>query len=347
MHPLPLMRQSLVRQRRLLKLATFNVLSPSYALPAYYPKDAVPFLSREFRLNRIMDLLRCLRETCDVIALQEVTFDQTTTLPPDSTAKLHPDRWIGDLNHFRRVLGTSFHGVFYPHERQYWREWTQATPEDPSRNMRNGNALFFNRDKFGTIGWKDMSLSSGNHVVEGHAKHKDSGCLLRVLSVHLDSDRNERREREYKEALTNLPYQSGTIDVVMGDFNSGVVVPPIREIMMAHKFEDALIETQSEVEQINNSVDVSIDTLTFALTDNDRLQHPIDHITYRSNLAGPTSIIPSGDQGTPEHTITGVLHHNLWDLYPPDSGCDTQRLISCLKLFGSDHMPVVATLEID
>jgi mRNA deadenylase 3'-5' endonuclease subunit Ccr4 len=219
----------------MLRVVTFNILASIYAHPDYYPDEAHDALSLSNRQEKILNYLSQLKDNCEVIALQEVTSEF--------------------LQHVTKVLNPDFIGIFYPHDEEYWNEWIHS---DYSY-LSNGNMLFLKQSSFGLILWENISLKTGNHAVLAHTKHIPTGHEIRILNIHLDSDNQDKRLKEYETALNSLEANSEIIDIVLGDFNSGIV-DDILEITSKHNFIPD-----------NNKI------YTFSMTKN-----PIDHVIYRS-----------------------------------------------------------------
>src|SRR5688500_18903446 len=61
-----------------IKLATYNILAPSYVRPEWYVEASLPFLSPERRLPALVQHLEAL--DCDLLCLQEVEADWFTAI---------------------------------------------------------------------------------------------------------------------------------------------------------------------------------------------------------------------------------------------------------------------------
>ena len=338
-----------------IKLLTFNILAPHYANPKYYPKCVIPHLDTQKRLTATLAFLNDISKRCDIIALQEVT---------DNTV----DR-VGTFDRIRDVLQKNFEGQFLPHDEKYWNSWIDRNKDSHFSYMKNGNSLFINRHSFTEPIWRDIPLTTGNYAICAKVIHRKTGISVRVLNIHLDTE--DGYKKEYTSAMeaikelsntivnpsttivnpittvvnpsttvanpsTTVVNLSSTIDIIMGDFNHSLKDPHIEPINRDNNFTDALTIDRK---------------LTFSMpTSSTRTIMPIDHIIYRSGHVTPLADSDNLFHGLPSHTNTGVIDYNLWNLYPYNrneyDANECCRLRECLRIFGSDHMPVVATMKI-
>lgn len=283
-----------------ISIISFNILASVYASPDYYPDECAPYLdtsNRSIVINKF--LFNC---NYDIIGLQEVTQTEYAIL--------------------MATLDNKYTSCFFPHDETYCNEWM-----DPENTQPNGNAIFLANAMFKDTIWSDIRLASGNHVVSC-LTNTISNIKLRITNIHLDGDDMECRRKEYLELLDQLSFDPDMIDIVLGDFNDGLILIdiakqyPIRASATGrndgYHFKDAI-----------NSV------LTYSMAGAAKTKQPIDHITYRYGK---------------DLTVTAsVLDKNMWIDYPVLNEHDPlcgPRCCMCLELYGSDHIPVAATLNI-
>ena len=292
------------------RVLTFNVLAPNFANPKYYPADCHDCLNREQRRSNIMRLLSSVKDSYDVIALQEVT---------DDTIISTTDIRFGEYQYYRSVL-TGFAGMFIAHDSTHWSDYFGVDPE--FSYIRNGNALFFRHEMFAVQMWNDISLSTGDHALMGMVIHKPTMKQLRIINVHFDNESDSIRRTELHNLFSVIPCNANIIDLIMGDFNTNMT--DISDLLDEFSFTDTL----SEVGDTRSTYALFIGK-----------DGPIDNIIHRGESIKTLS--------------SEVLDHNLWTTYPILDRRDlldplgTKRLNECIRLFGSDHMPVAATFTLD
>lgn len=215
-----------------------------------------------------------------------------------------------ELAYLNNILQDEFVGMFYPHESHYWNDYGKYIP--------NGNALFFRRSIFGSPNWSNVSLLTGNHAVLAEITHIPSMRQFRVLNVHFDSESECRRNYELAAALSTLPPDPNMIDIIVGDFNM-----------------ESTDKSYNIVRRVGFcTIDSNTPSFSF-MTDG-----PIDHIIYRD--LNRSAFIPTANQSR-------VLDCGLWSKYPRMPPIDilmTPRLKECLKIYGSDHLPVLAVFMV-
>ena len=90
-----------------------------------------------------------------------------------------------------------------------------------------------------------MTLSDdGNVAATIDATHTGSGRRVRIMSVHLDADRPERRRVQLPVALAAFsPDPDGNaVEVIAGDCNEDTVNTDLGAACRDHGFDDALTE---------------------------------------------------------------------------------------------------------
>lgn len=187
----------------MLSILSLNILAPHFAQPRYYPPGMSEALQQPIRREATTCFLHKMRDTCDIIAFQEVIHETTTS------CKIHQSH--DEFSYLSNVLGDEFIGAFVAHDKHYWNEYGTYIP--------NGNALFFRRSTFTEPIFYNVPLYTGNHAICGEVTHLSTKQRFRVLNVHLDSEYSERRNREFITAISSLPYDTNIIDIIVGDFN--------------------------------------------------------------------------------------------------------------------------------
>lgn len=281
----------------MLNILTFNILAPNFANPSYYLPGMDVLLSQESRRQGTTRFLHRIMDVCDIIAFQEVTND------PKS---------YDEFTYLVDLLGDEFIGAFVSHDLHYWSELDY--------HVVNGNALFFRRALFSEPVWYDVSLMTGNHAIRADVTHLPTMRNFRILNIHLDSDKKDRRDYELMMALDSLPLDPNTTDLIMGDFNMETSDPSYSVVRRAG-FRDCLY-------------DLGINTPTFF----SMVAEPIDHIIYRDITGGALYLIPGKS-----------LDIGLWSKFPKIGPFDMlagPRLKEYLTLYGSDHTPVLITFQV-
>lgn len=183
-----------------MKVATFNILGSIWADPQYYPPQVKFLLNSNLRLSSVINTLKDLGDTCDIIGLQEVTYSTVVDNQsrPGAYEKIH------------RLFGEQFYVSFVPHG---WHHWYT----DRSIHQYNGNVLLLKKDTFTSPTIIDLPLGKlENHAIIAQTTHLSSSKTIRITNVHLDDQDSKGRLLELFSAL----YQSSCdIDIVLGDFN--------------------------------------------------------------------------------------------------------------------------------
>lgn len=181
-----------------IRVISFNVLSPCWAHPSYYPASSALLLNRVSRRDAIINFLKSNQSSVDVIALQEV-------------AQV-------EFNYFKDALKQTYVGFQANHDPNYWSSWITVNPAWEL----NGNAIFVKKDIFSNVVFRDFPASlSGNHAALFTGSIKNAvGKNVRIASVHLDSDYPYNRNRELNAVLDLWPAASNTVDIIAGDFNT-------------------------------------------------------------------------------------------------------------------------------
>jgi endonuclease/exonuclease/phosphatase family metal-dependent hydrolase len=212
-----------------------------------------------------------------------------------------------------QALGGDFVGVMSTNAPDFWSNWlVEGIPWAP-----NGTAVFVRRSAFGTPQFFELEQSDGNSVAWVSARHLATGQRLRFASVHLDSDSQSNRQTELN-ALLDLwgPANAGTTDMIAGDFNEDTIHGSLSTPLKQRGFIDVL-----------------------AALGNREQTHPWLETYYMSNKWGILDhvVLRHGDP------ISGdVIDSGVWTIDD-----ETARIEANFEACGSDHFPVIATVQPD
>ncbi len=185
-----------VAQAASINVFSFNVLAPPWAKASSYPNSSLPYLDRTIRRQAIINTLNSIKDTTDVICLQE-----TTPI---------------EFGYFASAL-KDFVGLQANHDPSYWSQYITV---DPPWEL-NGTAIFIKKKVFTNINLSDVALSdSGNHGAYATATIKGTNLKVRIISVHLDSDTGGNRDKEMQAAIQLISAPLASVDMIIGDFNS-------------------------------------------------------------------------------------------------------------------------------
>ena len=178
-----------------INLCTYNVLAPCWADPTIYPASSLAYLDRYVRRAIIINVLKNLAQTNDIIALQETQDDEFPALQT-AMAKI------------------GFVGFSTNHHDDYWGSYATVDPPFVS----NGVALFWNQKKLNLLEINGYNFSDdGNRGVIAYFRQNNK--LFRVTCAHLDTDTGGRRAKEAKGIVDLLVPNDNLIDIILGDFN--------------------------------------------------------------------------------------------------------------------------------
>lgn len=323
-----------------LQIFTFNLMAPVFTDPDDYPATAEPFIDPPYRRGKWLDLLATIKNTADIISLQEVTDDTTEII--DGVTYFRD----GEYKYIKSYLDSEFSGQFFSHDRNYWAKYFDSNPSSSQAYTKNGNALFLKRSRFNNPNWTDLAQSTGNHAVLGQAIDNQTNKTIQIVAVHLDSDVGGNRKTELQEILNKLSHSSNIINIVAGDFNAVLDQGNLKEVIDEANYKDVMIE-------LSVQTGFPLNQRTFPNSSsyyNSPVYKVIDHVIYRSNALTPstTLVYPGGIYTVPGQTRTGVLSNNLFLTYPELNGYDSNegiRLTENIKLIGSDHFPVITTFD--
>lgn len=277
-----------------INVLSFNVLCPCWAHPSYYPASTAPLLNRVLRRQVIIDFLKSYQNTVDVFALQEVA--------------------QAEFNFFNDALKQNYQGFQANHDSNYWSSWITVNPPWEI----NGNALFVRKDRFTNISFQDFPAStSGNHAALFTGIIRNSnGKLIRVASVHLDSDYPYNRKAELNAVLNKWTTQTNTVDIIAGDFNTETDATNLKADILRVGYYDVL-------EVLGKATQTHPWDSKYNGADNWGI---IDHVISRNTSA-----------------VDGkVIDFSLYQLFPND---EEMRINRNLQLCGSDHFPIMGSVS--
>jgi endonuclease/exonuclease/phosphatase family metal-dependent hydrolase len=216
-----------------------------------------------------------------------------------------------EFPYLAQALGGDFVGSMSTNAPDFWSNWlVEGIPWAP-----NGTAVFVRRSAFGSPHFFELEQSDGNSVAWVSARHLASGQTLRFASVHLDSDSQTNRQTELN-ALLDLwgPANADTTDMIAGDFNEDTIHGSLSTPLKQQGFIDVL-----------------------ATLGNREQTHPWLDTYYMSNKWGILDhvVLRHGDP------ISGdVIDSGVWTIED-----ETARIEANFEACGSDHFPVVATVQ--
>ncbi len=279
-----------------LKIVDFNILAPCWADPTLYPTGAAAYLGRTYRQGIIIAYLKS-RSTADIITLQEVNTPEFTAI--------------------NNALKKNYVGFQSFHSPSYWSQWITVNPPwEP-----NGNAIFLKKTKFTNIVFSDVALSTtGNHATFVTAKHSGTNKNIRAVSLHLDSDHPQNRDRELKALLQMMPPLQNTTDIIGGDFNIDINNTGLQTDI-----------THAGLINVLGSVGINEPTSPYSST------------YYGHTPFGALDFILTRN-ATP---LNGAVISNGLFITFPDLQDDEARIIENMRITGSDHFAVEGTVKIN
>jgi endonuclease/exonuclease/phosphatase family metal-dependent hydrolase len=215
-----------------------------------------------------------------------------------------------EFPHLMAALGEQFGGAMAVNDPALWANYLVGTQWAP-----NGTAVAIRRSVLdGDPQFRDLPTHGGNHVSVVTGTHAASGRRLRAYSVHLDSERTSNRTKELRALFADASPESGAIDIVCGDIN-----------------EDTIIGSASGLFDRAGFVDV------LGSTGNREATHPWSTTYYNSTRwLVIDHILTRG--ATP---IAGAV----LDLGSSTIADEVERIEENFRRNGSDHYPIVGTLE--
>jgi endonuclease/exonuclease/phosphatase family metal-dependent hydrolase len=215
-----------------------------------------------------------------------------------------------EFPHFMAALGAHFRGSMAVNDPELWSNYLVGTSWAP-----NGTAIAIRRSILdGDPQFRDLPTHGGNHVSVVTGTHAASGRRLRAYSVHLDSERTSNRTRELRALFADASPGTGAVDVICGDIN-----------------EDTIIGSASGLFDRAGFVDV------LASTGNREATHPWNTTYYNSTRwLVIDHILTRG--ATP---VAG----EVLDMGSSTVADEIERIEENFRRTGSDHYPIVGTLE--
>jgi endonuclease/exonuclease/phosphatase family metal-dependent hydrolase len=211
---------------------------------------------------------------------------------------------------FMDALGAQFHGAMAVNDPKLWSNYLVGMTWAP-----NGTAIAIRRSLlYGDPQLRDLPTYGGNHVSVVTGTHAASGRQLRAYSVHLDSERTSNRTKELRALFVDAKPESGAVDVVCGDIN-----------------EDTIIGSDSGLFDRAGFVDVLASVGSRGAT------HPWSTTYYKSRR---WLII--------DHILTRGATPVAGEVLDQDGSViadEIERIEENLRRTGSDHYPIVGTVE--
>ncbi len=275
-----------------LRIVSWNVLAAPWALPQWYPKQMdAEVLDRGRRRELVAEAVRRLRP--DLCCLQEVTpVDLETTLAAFDRCASH----------------------FVSEGRELWSNWGSVeVPWEP-----NGTAVVWNDERFDEIARDQIELGPhGNFAAIVDLADRATSRMLRVVSVHLDSDDADRRRREIPRLLAAGADQP--IVVIAGDYNEDTITSGSDRPRIGDAFFDVGLVDVFEL------LDRRAPTHPYARPGDDwEALATIDHVLVRGLTPSSARVVDAG----------------IWAIDGPDA-----RMEECLRRTGSDHLALVVECD--
>lgn len=328
-------------QAEQIQLLTFNVLAPVYANPTYYFPTTMPYVQKEVRRAKIIEILNTMRPNADVIALQEVSVDTLDVINGVTYLK------EGEYKYFLAALQDEYYGFHTSHDRTYWSKYYDySDPNAYNAYVDTGIALFIRKSKFTNVDFQDIGLGTGNHMILAEADAPE-GKRIRVAAIHFDSDVGGNRNYEFSQALSHMVPDEDILNFMMGDFNAG-----FDEATLKHDYEQSIFaDTMLALEATLNITGINKRTRPSSESYYNAPHFgPIDHVLFEKGKVTPVTTLWTvpANYGIPGYTVNGVLDNRLFIRYPELQGYDWNeetRVNQGMIELGSDHFPVVSTLS--
>lgn len=214
-----------------------------------------------------------------------------------------------------RMLGRGV-GNRYDHHhvgngRDLWSNW--STPERPWEP--NGTAVLWRHDGLAADHRGSCELSADGDVATWVALTHRHGTRLRVMSLHLDADDAATRRVQLPVGLDAFDPEPGVVDVVAGDCNEDTTGTDLGEAVAARDFVEA-----------GDVVGCAEPTHPYARPGDGWVALArIDHVLVRGATVTAAKVVDTG----------------VWKIESPEA-----RMAEHLRLTGTDHLPVVATLNL-
>ena len=215
-----------------------------------------------------------------------------------------------EFPYFMDALGAHFRGSMAVNDPELWSNYLVGTSWAP-----NGTAIAIRRSVLdGDPQFRDLPTHGGNHVSVVTGTHAASGRQLRAYSVHLDSERTSNRTKELRALFVDASPESGAVDVVCGDINEDTIIGSASGLFDRAGFFDVLASTGNR--EATHPWSTTYYNSTRWLV--------IDHILTRGATPIAGEVLDMGSS-----TIAD----------------EVERIEENLRRTGSDHYPIVGTLE--
>jgi endonuclease/exonuclease/phosphatase family metal-dependent hydrolase len=215
-----------------------------------------------------------------------------------------------EFPHFMAALGRQFSGAMAVNDQALWANYLVGTPW-----ARNGTAIAIRRSVLeGAPKFRDLPTYGGNHVSVVAGTHAVSGRPLRAYSVHLDSERTSNRARELRAVFADASPESGAVDVICGDINEDTIIGSASGLFDRAGFVDVLASTGNR--EATHPWSTTYYNSTRWLV--------IDHILTRGATPVAGKVLDMGGSAIAD---------------------EVERIEENFRRTGSDHYPIVGTLE--
>lgn len=282
-----------------------NILAPCWAAPSYYPATCANLLDTSSRRGAILYFANNNKNKADFLTFQETQESE--------------NEWL------RGQLGNQWYYFAAYHDDTYWASWITENPPFE----RNGVSIAVPKSKYDSCSFMDLPLGTGNHVAIAICRNILTNKMLRVASVHLDSDYGGRRKKESKSLRAWFGDEPGVYkDIIAGDFNaatdSGVIQS---DLINGARFVDVLTTT-------GNPQQTHPYTTSY---NSNGMWGPIDHVISRG-----LNVVPVESK---------IYDSGLWVTYPTGTGANSDpneepRICANLHLIGTDHFYISGKVEI-
>lgn len=306
-------------------LCTFNVLAPIFADPDSYPESVASLLGTPSPRTavvkaRLASLAGDAYLNGSNIPVSAFFLQETQISFVDSffgTGGLKANEWS--------VYTAS-------NDNSYWSSYYETDPDKLAaypwlaQTGDHGNTLLLRKSDFSNEQHSVMSTANtggkANHLTASY-----NGRTLRFANVHFDSDNAGKRRRETESVFAQTPLSENIIDVIAGDFNTNTDTGNIQDDLTQLGFVNAIyaLGKKDRTQPYRQSYYSSLNWSS------------LDHFLIRSCSAVDGYIVNLG----------------LWETYPINVANDRDtnqdaRLTAALGPGGngSDHFPVVVTLEL-
>lgn len=318
----------------LLRVLTFNVLAPMWVDHDWYAAHGIDseVLGREARLPKILAVIGTFMP--DLVFMQEVQDSVWCELQ----AALSDTFYITDLAR---------------HGHQHWQYYSTSAGDEG-----NGNCFLIRRGMTDTskLMSKTCRLSpNGNTAAVAMFELAASCFKICLWNSHLESDDDDHpeslaetsglRSLQIESLVAEMRQTDACVHIWAGDFNTDASAPEMQTIIEGEDATESLYFSLATKHQelplaYPPPLPVSIDVvrqpaeLQFMTCFDGRYTHPLDNIIVAC---------PKGCSNSAVKVETKDVH---WFQGPSVAGTVGQHLTYTLDRYGSDHLPVGATISI-